>query len=404
MSVMGGVTRLEPVMLTQEGVHYLVANDGRKAYRSNPIMCSSAARAKLFWGDIHVHSQMSRCWEHLSRPPDLGYRYARDVVGLDFAALSDHSRSLDEPSWRAVREATQRHNSPGQFVTFLGFESSHATGRGGDVCVYYDTDDGEPYDLLPRRGHVGELFQLLEGRDALVIPHHMSRDEKRVSWKPEFYGGPEREPVAEVYSKWGASEFEGNPRPLMRAAHGPFYWQDGLARGWRLGAIGGTDSHATVAGGYGVEPTQFHPQPGLTAIYAEQLTRAALWDALKARRCYATSARRILLDFQVNDRWLGQEVYVDEDSTARLRRHLKVRAAGTTRIGDITVVRNNVPVFTHRGSELIEEFEWVDDEPFERIALRGEVANKAPFLYYYVRVTQADGERAWSSPIWLSEK
>ncbi len=26
---------------------------------------------------------------------------------------------------------------------------------------------------------------------------------------------------------------------------------------------------------------------------------------------------------------------------------------------------------------------------------------KAPFAYYYIRVTQADGHIAWSSPIWV---
>jgi hypothetical protein len=77
---------------------------------------------------------------------------------------------------------------------------------------------------------------------------------------------------------------------------------------------------AVVAGSDGVDgrPGASHPghmgvrnvRGGLTAVEVPALTRAALWDALKARRCYATTGERILLSFAAGDARMGDEIRV----------------------------------------------------------------------------------------------
>jgi hypothetical protein len=49
---------------------------------------------------------------------------------------------------------------------------------------------------------------------------------------------------------------------------------------------------------------------GLTAVALPALTRHALWDALKARHCYATSGERILLSFTADGASMGDEIRV----------------------------------------------------------------------------------------------
>jgi hypothetical protein len=49
---------------------------------------------------------------------------------------------------------------------------------------------------------------------------------------------------------------------------------------------------------------------GLTAVEMPALTRAALWDALKSRRCYATTGERIVLSFRAGDARMGDEIRV----------------------------------------------------------------------------------------------
>ena len=104
------------------------------------------------------------------------------------------------------------------------------------------------------------------------------------------------------------------------------YLRDTLARGltieadtgvnpFRYGLIGSTDSHSARPG-YVEEQTwrgtvgtfdlpadrlvgyeQYNPG-GLAAVWAEENTRASIFEALKARRTYATSGPRIRLQFQ----------------------------------------------------------------------------------------------------------
>ena len=70
-------------------------------------------------------------------------------------------------------------------------------------------------------------------------------------------------------------------------------------------------------------------------------------------------------------------------------RTIAVRAAGTADIARAVVVRNGKEVHTQPGSGRLLDFEWQDDGPLDRS------------VYYYVRLVQADGNMAWSSPVWL---
>ena len=65
---------------------------------------------------------------------------------------------------------------------------------------------------------------------------------------------------------------------------------------------------------------------------------------------------------------------------------------GTQVITRVDVIRNGQVVFTE--SPLNHEFvaEWFDHEPSRRAT-----------DYYYVVVRQSDGERAWSSPLWVGD-
>ena len=91
-------------------------------------------RYQLFWGDMHGHSVMSDG----SGSPTEVYRYARDVAGLDFFAVTDHSFQTDEKRWSLANEVTSKFNDPPGFVTFHGTEWSGETNLGGDHNVIYE--------------------------------------------------------------------------------------------------------------------------------------------------------------------------------------------------------------------------------------------------------------------------
>ena len=76
---------------------------------------------------------------------------------------------------------------------------------------------------------------------------------------------------------------------------------------------------------------------------------------------------------------------------------------GTRVVTKIEVVRNNQDVYTYEGLSSLAEFEWEDTCPLDDLWLPPTQHAKTPFMFYYLRVTQADGEMAWASPVWFSK-
>jgi hypothetical protein len=54
-----------------------------------------------------------------------------------------------------------------------------------------------------------------------------------------------------------------------------------------------------------------------------------------------------------------------------------------------------------RLEEELTEWEFVDEEPLDRVALRDAPKSEAPFVFYYLKA-HWNGHVAWSSPVWLT--
>jgi hypothetical protein len=356
-------------ILNQAGVQYITVCDQALgvAGASNPILVHEGTGEdyNLFFGDIHGHNV--HC--DGSGSADEYYRWARDVRLLDFSALTNHveeaKRYRVQDFWPIVKEKAAQYNEPGRFVSFLAFEWG-SWERFGDKCVYYEIEEGDCFGANAESSNTPDkLWRLLRGKPAITIAHHCKYGGK-TDWS---YHDPELQPLVEIYSTWGSSE-EGGEHCVQKA------WD----KGYKLGVLAGSDTHTGTPGNEGA---------GLAAVWAKELTRKDLFEALRKRRCYGTTGTRILLDFHLNDRMMGNEIREERGE----ERVVTVLAAGTANIDTIEILKNNAVVHTQRGSGKVARLEWSDPEN-ERAAGRED--------FYYVRVTQTDGNRAWSSPIWIS--
>jgi hypothetical protein len=93
---------------------------------------------------------------------------------------------------------------------------------------------------------------------------------------------------------------------------------------------------------------------------------------------------------------MGQEGAMTPDS-----RRLTIDVAGCRRLAKIEVLRNCQVVHEVVPGSRFGTFEWEDVEDLAALLIRETPFGDAPFLFYYVRVTQEDGHRAWGSPVWL---
>ena len=336
----------------------------------------------IFWGDIHNHTNLSGDGV---RDIDNAYWYARHISGLDFVAITDHEGGKD---WERSKKCAREYYVPGEFATFLAYEYSRA-GSYGHRNVYY-LDDDRP---CPTPDDPNELWSQLPPGRALVIPHHPNTHSEGGTtfgrWQPTDWDvhHPEFQRHVEICQLRGSFEVEEVGAPVVLGGNGSSA-RSALAKGLRLGFVGGTDNHRGHPGSsmdtMGGINFRLRPVGGLTAVLASECTRESLWEALLARRTYATTGQHILLDVAVNGACMG--------STTALAAafSLAVAVNGTDEIARVDIIRDGQEVYSITGEGAACEFTWRDRSP------------GAP-CYYYVRVIQRDGNAAWSSPVWIED-
>jgi hypothetical protein len=359
---------------------------------SNPSIPCGADGLQLYWGDLHAqsehHSMHSQAKDFAQEGWSKGlssgtleecYRYGREVSILDFIAITDQGACLTT-RWEHCQRKVREFHEEGRFVVFKGFEAGAAIGHRN--VVYSSDEIDKPLDAHRFHGfHPRALYEYFRGRnDVLIIPHHVK------TWTDWSYHDPDLEPLMEIYSCWGQSESPSLDLWNKGRTPGAGAWE-GLRRGYKLGMIASSDNHVGMPGRSYPGDRQVHTpfKGGLCAVWAASLTRASLFSALRSRRCYGTTGDRIILRFTIGRKLMGS-----------------VLPRGS---GELPV---EIEVY---GTHALDRVELVSDLKVARV-FRPEAPSETSMkvsasvagdqdAFHYVRVFQLNGERAWSSPIWI---
>jgi hypothetical protein len=395
------VASLSGVQLLQQGLFRLSASCGELEAMSNPTLCTSDDVPGIYWGDPHVHTVLSNCHPEKCRSLNFCFTAARYVSGLDWVAAADHVSNgrCDFSKWKEQQTAANLYDDAAAFVTLPAYEASLKGGAGGDNNVYMsrfpDTfvdayEDGDVKTLCD------ELADKLPRDEFFVVPHHTTRKKKHGEIPDEIYPGADTMPVIEVHSKWGTSEYRGNPNPLKEIHDGPSYATDLLNRGLKLGFIAGTDTHATMPSGGGQEPGHIDRLPGLTAVRCREFARRTVFDALRHRQCYAASHERILMHGSIAGRAFGETLQLTDLTTPP---KIDILVAGKSHIVRVDLVRNGETIHTVFPGCWSTHVIYEDDSELEDVWIASK--HQKHFIYYYVRVTCESDAQAWSSPVWI---
>ncbi len=392
---------------------------------------------------------------------DPGDSYSRAIVDVHGDYLGDDRNGNGLPDHDESSSTRRMVVFPGFEYTKCGYSIRLPEGNGHKNIICYSFETSPPRGVgadvleaavLDERGNVvlaaggqlalpTDLWNYLDQSTAeyISIPHHPAKAEDkgtpridvRNDWAEAFVD-EEIQPLVEVYSRHGSSEMNGADDDLEHVnAFDPEFsaeaalnrWLTTLNPGYKLGFVGGTDTHDGNPGA--VAEALAHTDArlgnsagglysgGLTAAWVSSILRPGIWQALKRRNCYATSGARIRLEFTAK---LGSEL-VAMGQTLRhstgygtdnaVMVNLHVRAVGD---GGAAVVRVQI----YRSGSLL--YDSDDDVDF----LVGSVAHldysdvlEADNAYYRVKVWQEKPlgtqalpgnvpyERAWSSPIWV---
>jgi len=360
---------------------------------------SSNGKWKIYFGDPHSHTILS---DGKTGLPDQILQLARDPLGLDYAVVSDHSEMghLQAAEYAELQLTAKTFNQPGRFVSLTGWEWTSGSNFGHRVVLFRGEGVTPISAATPQADSIEKLYEHVRKDHGVMSPHHTGQATWG-RWNPNAHHDEELEPNFEIASWHGRFEFYGNPWEGRRQVPGHHY-QDALRKGRHVGAMAASDTHHLSPG-----------EGGLTAVLAERLDRASIFDAISSRRNYATTGARIVLEFEAAGAPMGSRI------TASGPLEMRVRIEGTASIDRVEIIRNLVDTFAAvrieqnpsglDGVFLI--YEPRESQGGRRLAL--EDMSRLTFTVtdmdqlpgetsYYVRVTQTDGQQAWSSPIWVT--
>jgi len=343
------------------------------ADRSWSFTTQAEPEMHAYLGDIHNHTSYSDG----SGTPEQAFASAQ-TCGLDFLAVTDHSYAIDDGEWADILAQANAATVNGVFVGLRGFE--YTQGAEGHINVYNSvrhavrSDTGCAYcDYTPNleQGVTVEGFyhwlaitgtQAVDTNGTVMQFNHPGWiNFNDWTYHPEVENTAELE---EVGNGWDTSY--------------TFSWEEwvrSLDYGWRVGATNNSDNHALHWGCI---------TPHRTGVVMPALTKADLLDALRSRRTYASEDADFALFFKANGYWMGSEI----PNTGQIA--FEVRGSDTvtdpTALVELYTDGGRVVSSTHPAAG---SFTWnfsLDVSPGVH--------------YYFVRVTQADGDRIVSSPVW----
>ncbi len=300
---------------------------------------------QCYFGELHGHSGFS---DGRLLPAD-AYEYARRVARLDFFVLTDHLEGMTPRVWADSRAAAWKAHEDGAFVVLTGLEWTKPIGH---ACIFDPPSHRWPLDLT-------EFYAAVVQAGIVAKINHPGRG-------------------ADVFDGLAYSEIADQAVQLMevRGDNEEQAYLRALAAGWHLGPDGSDDNHA---GTWGTAGTWM-------AVVMPGLSRANLWAALQGRHCYSTADRNCRLILRVNGTLMGDV------------------AATPTREAQVSVeVGDEAPDAIAR-IELFENGQIVATDTPGTTTRRWELTRTptAGSYYYFVKVTQADGQRLWSAPVWVT--
>lgn len=396
------IAEAEGLAINEEGYYRAEAFLSDKKFYSNPVRIAKELKHNIFWGDPHIHTVLSNCHAVKCRSLNFCYTAGRYLSALDWVAAADHVSNgrCEKSKWKEQSIVCNLYNEPGSFATMPAYEASFKGGAGGDCNIYMDKHPGmfvEDYEGGTIKSVTEKLREQAEC-DFFTVPHHTTRKGKHGEISDEIYPGRSVMPLVEIASKWGVSEYRGNPNPLEEIHPGPSYVSDLLSNGFVMGFVGGTDTHSTMTfADISLESFRVAKMPGITAVIADKLERGELYNALKNRKCYAAAGERIYLDMNVSGLAQGSLNKPDDYMNRRL---VSFTTAAGSDIESVEIIRNGNVMAYYPVKSWYFTSSFEDSQPFEEVCLESKYIGY--FCYYYIRVNCVNGSQAWSSPVWFA--
>ena len=328
----------------------------------------------LYFGQLHAHTDISNGAGSVEE----AFQYASQVDGLDFFAVTDHSDSFDNADmgaidadgadisadWAAGKQAAASVTGE-DFVGLFGFEMTWPEDKQlGHISTFntpgWQTRDQADFENVPTalENYYKALTAVPGSVSQFNHPDTVHGDFERFDhYSPQYDAAVS---LLEVAGEDGVVDCE--------------YYDLALDKGWHVAPTNNQNNHNGQWG---------DASEARTVVLAKSLTEEALYAAMKDRRVYATQDSDLAIYYELNGTVMGSILPKSEEA------EITVFLSDPTdeAIGSVEVVAD--------GGEAIVR-QWVET-PTKML----ELSVPSGYSYYYLRVTQPDGDVAVTAPVWM---
>lgn len=324
-------------------------------------------------------------WQKFQGLPSVHFRLAKENK-YDFYAVTDHSQeaafhptSTENEAWLDIKKAA-KVASDKNFVAIRAFEYSENDGPGGTGHLnVFNTS--EYLNALEPGNDLPHFYSWLtnvssNGKGAVVACFNHPGDKQYNNWDYRSPGVTEVITLLEVINSNNHLHYSA--------------FISALDKGWKVSPVCGNDNHGI--GGISTQTSR-------TFVLAPERTKAAILDAMKNRRTYASLENNIQCRYSVNDKIMGSTLNRDEVFQFNILISDPDTDDPKDKITRIDIVKE--------GGQVVETYE---------VPTPGYSVEWAPTIndsyskYFFVRVWNAGGgdapdadpqkPLAWLAPVW----
>ena len=356
-----------------------------------------------YFGQLHSHTQYSDG----SGTLDSALSYIRSLpasANVQFVAFTDHSNYFDSKnapnveaalydttlvkdsdashSWKTYKDTIAQFNedNAGDMVAIGGFEMTWSGGPGhintfntpGIVSRNNSTLNNKTDDAGMKAYYA--LLSQGEGTNSISQFNHPGTTFG--NFKDFNYWDPV------IDSRMHMVEVGNGEGQIGAGGYYPSYEQYIMAldKGWHLAPTNNQDNHQGKWG---------NANDARDVILTDSFTEEGIYDAIRALRMYATEDKNLELGYTVNGLMMGSRI-----ETVPGKLDIEVSVYDPDRTDSI----DKVEVVVNSG-----KVAHVWDDPAELKSGTLSVTLAPEYSYYFIRVTQKDGDLAVTSPVWVGE-
>ena len=354
-----------------------------------------------YFGQLHSHTQYSDGAGSLESA--LSYiKSIPDQDNIDFVAFTDHSNYFDksgaanpegalydmtkateysQQTWKSYKDAVAAFNAEnaGSMVAIAGFEMTWSGGPGhintfntpGIVSRNNTTLNNKTKDAGLQAYY--KLLSQQEGVNSISQFNHPG------TTFGNFIDFGYWDAV--VDTRMYMVEVGNGEGQIGAGGYYPSYEQYIMAldKGWHVAPTNNQDNHK---GRWG------NANDARDVILTDDFTESGIYAALRARRMYATEDKNLEIDYTVNGNMMGSIIDVPEKLNFEISFNDPDR---TDSIAKVELVVNSGKV----------AYTWDSAADLAKGSVSVELAPE--YTYYFVRVTEGDGDLAVTAPVWVGE-